>query len=193
MKVTQRFVRPKHVTETQHLFFPLKHASVCWNYFKQAAEEDASGAIISYYVDLFISRSLFFLFWSTNTERDAFINRKQKACRTESVLQQGTDFALGLMMAEKHGPVLQKNVPAIPSSPTALKYRRHVCSTLWLRTVSGQNIPWCVCFCYASTPHMVFALQYIEISIFLHDISLIYLLLRKQTHKKYIYLLKSQV
>lgn len=49
-----------------------------------------------------------------------------------------------------------------------------------------KNIPWCVCFCYASTPHMVFALQYIEISIFLHDISLIYLLLRKQTHKKYI-------
>lgn len=139
MKVTQRFVRLKHVTETQRLFFPLKHASVCWNYFKQAAEEDASGAIISYYVDLFISRSLFFLFWSTNTERDAFINRKQKACRTESVLQQGTDFALGLMMAEKHGPVLQKNVPAIPSSPTALKYRRHVCSTLWLRTVSGQK------------------------------------------------------
>lgn len=148
MKVTQRFVRPKHVTETQHLFFPLQHASVCWNYFKQAAEEDASGAIISYYVDLFISRSLFFLFWNTNTERDAFINR------TESVLQQGTDFALGLMMAEKHGPVLQKNVPAIPSSLTALKYRRHVCSTLWLRTVLGQNIPWWVCFCYPSTPHM---------------------------------------
>lgn len=172
MKVTQRFVRPKHVTETQHLFFPLKHASVCWNYFKQAAEEDASGAIISYYVNLFISRSLFFLFWNTNTERDAFINRKQKACRTESVLQQGTDFALGLMMAEKHGPVLQKNVPAIPSSLTALKYRRHVCSTLWLGTVLGHNIPWCVCFSYASTPHMwVFALQYIEISIFLHDIS----------------------
>lgn len=130
--MTQRFVRP---TETQHLFFPLKHQSA--GIILNKLQKRTLQALLSL---ITLSHILsFFFFWSTNTERDTFINRKQKACRTESVLQQGTDFALGLMMAEKHGPVLQKNVPAIPSSPTALKYRRHVCSTLWLRTVSGQK------------------------------------------------------